>query len=171
MVGSLLKKEQEAKDKAYMESYRIFGKPATKAGAGYAYVEEPMVPGFIRRNARNQRADSVVEVSEDSMLPAYHNGELVYVEDTEDGYPGEDVVCSTADGMIIKQLLPGRKLRSINPELPYGEKSEDNHVNIICRVIGIVAPEYFATTEEISILNDIFDEEIQDFYKTHGVAN
>lgn len=165
--------EYKAKDDAYRENYRLFGKPATKAaaGSGYAFVDMPMEPVFIRKNAINKKAQTIVQVYGDSMLPVYHDGDYVYVEKTNDAYPGEDVICATADGMIIKQLLSGRRLRSINPELPYGDKSEDDHVNIIGRVVGIVAPEDFATAEETSILNDIFDEEIQEFYKKNGYEN
>jgi hypothetical protein len=36
--------------------------------------------------------------------------------------PGEDVVCSSADGMVIKRVTADRKLMSVNPALPYGDK-------------------------------------------------
>ena len=128
-----------------------------------------MEPIFIKRNTRNKRADSIVEVSGDSMLPVYHNGDLVYVQYTQGIDPGEDVVCSSADGMVIKRVTADRKLMSVNPALPYGDKNEDDHIRVIGRVIGIVEPADCADAKDTAILEELFRPEIKTFWEENRI--
>ena len=171
MLATLLETERKAKDEEFRKTYRLFGKAATKAAAGTGcdFVDSPLEPIFIKRNTRNKRADSIVEVSGDSMLPVYHNGDLVYVQHTQGIDPGEDVVCSSADGMVIKRVTADRKLVSVNPALPYGDKSEDDHVRVIGRVIGIVEPADCADAKDTAILEELFRSEIRTFRQENRI--
>ncbi len=92
-----------------------------------------------KENGYNESADALIRVSGASMEPQYHNGDLVYVKYTQSVEDGDIVICSTADGAVIKQML-NHKLYSLNKALPYGEKSEDDHVTIVGKVLGKVSP-------------------------------
>ena len=78
------------------------------------------------------------------MEPLYHDGDLVYVCYTQAVEDGDDVICSTADGAVIKRLH-NHKLHSLNKNLPFGEKSEDDHVAILGKVLGIASEDEFAS--------------------------
>lgn len=64
-------------------------------------------------------ADSIDRVSGASMEPLYHDGDLVYIQFTNGDSDGDDVVCTTADGAVIKRVKK-HKLYSLNKALPYG---------------------------------------------------
>jgi len=101
------------------------------------------------------------------MEPKYHNNDYVYIMYTSSADDEEDVVCSTADGAVIKRYRD-RMLYSLNPKYPYGMKSDDDNVHIIGRVLGIVEDEDLPDDEDVELLDDLFSRERREFYKEHG---
>ena len=81
---------------------------------------------------------------------------------------GQDVICSTADGAVIKHKS-GNKLVSLNSDLPYGEKSEDDHVQIEAVVLGIVPSWDLAKPEEIDMLEEAHRKEVRAFKDKYGL--
>jgi len=131
---------------------------AVAAGPGCEYSDAPREYRFVRKNDINRHADTIIRVSGHSMEPQYQDGDLVYVKSSDTADDGDIVICSSADGAVIKQKQ-GNRLYSLNKDLPYGEKSEDDNVRIQGIVLGIVNPDDFASTEEANVLEELFHDE------------
>ena len=169
VIHSILEEEHDARDSYLRDSFLILPLESTPAaaGSGCDFVDLPPEYRFIKKNGYNETADALVRVSGASMEPHYHKDDLVYIRYTNAADDGDDVVCSTADGAVIKRLS-NHKLFSLNKELPFGEKSEDDHVIILGRVLGIVSPDDLPDDTEIPILHEVKSEEIKEFKRSHG---
>lgn len=137
------------------------------AGAGNPFNGLPPTLRFVRRTTANARADAMVKVDGRSMEPFYHSGDYVYFKYTHQAAPGDVVICATADGAVIKAVDENLRLYSLNNELPYGEKSEDDNVVVQGKVLGIVQPEDLPTDEEQLLIPDLFADEISEFEREH----
>lgn len=163
IVYDILDEELAEQDRYLKSSFRLIEMPKTKAAAGQGsdYMDVPADHVFIRKNDCSRNADAIIAVSGDSMLPIYHDGDLVYVEYTDTALPGEDVICTTADGGVIKRVTAENRLQSVNPLLPFGDKGEDDNVRIIGRVLGIVDSSDHPTPKELVALNELFANELR----------
>ena len=173
MVSTMLQEEMNAKDKVLKTQFRIFEQipGSVAAGTGNYIPIEPPTYCFLRKNDRNNRADAIFRVSGHSMEPVYHNDDRVYIEYTSSAEPGEDVVCSSADGCVIKRVDDDHTLYSLNEAFPYGEKSEDDHVQVFGRVLGIVSSSDRPEREDEELLEEFFQDEIRDFRKKHKLSD
>ena len=162
IVYDMLDEELAAQERYLKSSFTILEKPQTKAAAGQGseYMDD-CDHIFIRKNDCNRRADAVITVSGDSMLPVYHDGDLVYVEYTDSAFPGQDVICTTANGGVIKRMTADNRLESVNPALPFGEKTEGDNIRIIGRVLGIVDSGDHPTAKELAVLTELFADELK----------
>ncbi len=140
---------------------------AVAAGSGVDVMDAAPSYTFLRKNSINAGADGIVRVSGDSMEPVYHDGDFVCYVNAEDALPGADVIVDTDDGAVIKRLGKDRALYSVNPDRPYGEKTEDNLLRIRGRVLGVVAESDYLSKEDRSLAEEIFEEEIRGFNRTH----
>lgn len=169
MISTILQEETDAHDSYLMENYFLLPLEATPAaaGSGCAFVEIPPKYCFVKKNGYNESADALIRVSGASMEPLYHNGDLVYMKYASSADNGDDVICSTADGAVIKRIN-GRMLYSLNKDLPFGEKSEDDHVTILGIVLGIVSPDELPNEEERLALEEVKYQEVIQFNQEHG---
>ena len=169
MISAMLQEEMNARDKALKTQFRLFEEipGSVAAGAGSYVPNEPPAYCFLRKNDRNAKADAIIRVSGRSMEPVYHNMDMVYIQYTTAADPGEDVVCSSADGCVIKRVNDDHTLYSLNSTLPYGMKSDDDHVQVFGRVLGIVSSSDQPEKEDAELLEDFFQDEIRDFRKEH----
>ena len=106
LAEKLYEEETLALDAKLSEEFGLFGMSSTKAAAGAGTEYSTIMDGyqFLRRTEANAKADWVVEVTGDSMIPAYLDGDFVYVQETENVFPGDVVVVNTSDGLVIKRL-------------------------------------------------------------------
>ena len=104
-----------------------------------------------------------------SMEPVYHDGDYVYYEEVSAADPGEDVLVDTEDGAVIKRVDDDYTLYSVNPAIPYPKKSDQNTLVIRGRVLGVVASSDRPSKDDISILEELFIDEIREFNEEHGV--
>lgn len=173
MISTMLQEEMLAKDMLFKKSFRIFAciPGAVAAGSGIEFSDEKPVPVFLRINDQNNQADAIVRVQGDSMEPVYHSGDYVYFRYADSACSGEDVVCSTADGAVIKRVDDDYTLYSVNPDIPFGPKSEDDHVTILGVVTGVVSSTDRPALEDNDILRELFSKELHDFYREYGAED
>ena len=171
MLNAMLDEECKAMDASYRSTYCILSHDpgAAAAGSGFEYTDEKPTPMFIRKNDLSVQADAIVRVSGTSMEPVYHEGNFVYIQYADSAYSGEDVVCATANGLVIKRMSENGQLYSINKAQPFGKKYEDDHIVIRGKVLGIVSPADYAPDADLPILNELFHDELKEFYKTHHI--
>ena len=124
---------------------------------------------FLRKNHINAKADGIALVDGKSMEPVYHDGDYVYYEEVSAADPGEDVLVDTEDGAVIKRVDDDYTLYSVNPAIPYPKKSDQNTLVIRGRVLGVVASSDRPSKDDISILEELFIDEIREFNEEHGV--
>ena len=170
MIYTLLCEELEAKDRTMKKTFGLFlVRPGmAAAGVGDYVPDAPPEYTFLRKNTLNERADGIVKVDGDSMEPVYHSGDYVYYENAVSASPGEDVIVDTDDGAVIKRIAKDNTLYSVNPDIPYPKKNEQNTLVIRGRVLGTVHSSDMASDEEKNALEDLFVDEIREFNRKNG---
>ena len=138
------------------------------AGAGKEDTGLPPSLRFVRRTKRNRGANCIAVVDGPSMEPEFCSGDMVYVKYTNTVSPGDIAVAWWTGGMVIKQVGPDRKLHSINKAYPFGDKSEDDHVRVIGKVMGKVEEGELPSERELLLINDAFSEEISAFNRQYA---
>ena len=171
-IESILEEEKKEHDRQLLDKVRIldFISTAAAAGDGYDFSDVP-VEGyrFVYLNARNIRANGMIRVKGESMLPAYHDGDLVYIQYTSQAEPGDDVLCSSVAGMHIKRMGEDG-VYSLNPEFPFTLTSPDDHVRVIGRVLGIVSPADEPDAKDREELQEIRRDEIREYRIRHALS-
>ena len=64
---------------------------------------------------------------------------------------------------------PEYSLYSLNPQYPYGEKNEDDHVQVVGKVIGTVSADEIPDAEDSAILKELLSEELYAFEREDGI--
>lgn len=165
MINTMLVEETDARDYYLRTRFRILPLQSTPVAAGTGCEPNiPATPFFIIRNKYSDSADAIVRVSEPSMEPLYHDNDLLYIVYTQEHKDGDDVVCSTADGAVVKRVYEN-KLISLNEKYPFEERSEDDHVKVLGKVIGIVSKDSLPDETDLSVLEEIHSVELRKFYK------
>ena len=173
MIDSIL--EEESLEHNQILSDSAFGvsviSTLAAAGDGFDYSDIPVEDyKFVFRNNRNEKADAIIHVKGDSMLPVYHDGDWVYVKYTPSADEGEDVICSSRAGMHIKRLGKDGPY-SLNREHPFQLTDESDRVQVVGRVLGIVDPASdFPSRSENEILMDLRKDEIMEFRRKHNLT-
>ena len=170
MIESVMGEEQDARDRYLDESYFLSELRSMSAvDPGCTFIGTPPGYIFIKKNGYNESADALIRVSGASMEPQYHDGDLVYVEYTQSVEDGDIVICSTSDGIVIKQML-NHKLYSLNRACPYSKESEDEHVTIVGKVLGKACPLELPDEDDIPLLEEVKAQDIREFKKKYGLS-
>jgi DNA-binding XRE family transcriptional regulator len=166
MVDIILYEESINRNRQLAERSHLVGilEVAAAAGDGLGFSDIPMEAyRFIFANDLNRKADAVLTIKGDSMLPKYHSGDMVYVQFTHSPNVGEDVICRSKEGFHIKRLGEDGPY-SLNPEVPFTLTSPDDHVETIGRVLGIVdTATDFPSVEEGDLLRELCHDDIEKF--------
>ena len=170
MTRTMLQQEVDARNDILRDAYFILPLQSTAAaaGSGNAFNDLKPQPFFVKKNRFNAEADTLIRLSGHSMEPVYHDGDIVYVKYTTDVENNDIVICTTADGAVIKRMYEN-KLYSLNPQYPYGEKNDDDHVQVIGKVIGTVSADEIPDEEDSAILKDLKSEELYEFEREDGI--
>lgn len=173
MIYSMLNEELAEKDRVVRETFRLFlVRPGmAAAGVGEYVPDAPPSYTFLRKNTINEEADGIVKVHGDSMEPVYHSGDYVYYKNACSASPGEDVIVDTDDGAVIKRIGADRTLYSVNPDIPYPKKNEQNTLVIRGRVLGAVRSSERPGKDEEGALEEMFVDEIREFNREYGISN
>lgn len=165
--------ENDERSAAIREKCISFSRQQTDlaAGNGIRFNDLPPKLQIMYRTPANEKADTIARVSGHSMEPYYQDGTLVYIRYTDDCDPGDIVACSTADGGVMKRVNSERKLVSLNPEYPFGDKNEDDHVTVMGKVVGIVQEDDYPTDEEVSLYEELCASEIRKYKKENRIVD
>ena len=173
MLVSIFDEEAQEKDRILIDNTNIIAKVPTvaAAGNGFSFSDWPVEDFcFVFKNSRNDRADAIINVKGDSMLPVYKDGDEVYVEKTDRAEIGEDVICVSTEGLHIKRLGNDGPY-SLNPDYPFTLTEESDHVEIIGRVLGIVdASSDFPNASESNALRELKKDEITEFKEEYHLS-
>ncbi len=124
-----------------------------------------------RQSLYIRQLEGQLRVSGHSLEPYYQNGDLVYIRYTDFCDPSDIVACSTADGGIIKRVDNRRKLASLNPDYPFGDKNEDDHVTVIGVVLGIVQKDDYPSDEDVALYEEIYAPDVKKFKAENGIGD
>ncbi|MBQ6383411.1 MAG: helix-turn-helix domain-containing protein [Clostridia bacterium] len=171
MISVMVDERQHARQAAMREAFRLFliRPGSAAAGIGDEVPQEPPSYTFLRRNAANSRADGVVRVRGRSMEPVYQDGDYVYFRNASSARSGEDVIVDTEEGAVIKRVSADGTLYSVNPDLPYPARNDQNTLVIRGRVLGIVQSSDHPGREESALLEDLFADDIRSFRQAYGL--
>ncbi|MDO4804520.1 MAG: XRE family transcriptional regulator [Lachnospiraceae bacterium] len=173
MVDCILYEESEDRNCRLARHARLVGilEVAAAAGDGLGFSDIPMEScRFVFINDVNRKADAVLAIKGDSMMPRYHSGDMVYVQFTQSPNVGEDVICRSKEGFHIKRLGEDGPY-SLNPDIPFTLTSPDDHVETIGRVLGIVnSSADFPTEEEGDLLRELRYEDIEEFREKYHLT-
>lgn len=173
MIYTMLQEVIWERDRVLKETFGIFLKRpgSLAAGVGSPVLDSKPEYVFLRKNHINAKADGIALVDGNSMEPVYHNGDYVYYRNASSADPGEDVVVDTDDGAVIKRVDDDYTLYSVNPNLPYPEKSEQNTLVIRGIVLSVVPSSDMAADEDKVTLEECFVDKIRKFNRQYGINN
>lgn len=110
---------------------------SASAGTGnYLFDADPEYID-VEKNSKTVEADFLVRVSGDSMLPKFHDGDIVLVKQTPSLFEGEIGIFYVDGDSFIKQMGSG-ELISINPNYPNISIMECDSIHYFGQVIGVL---------------------------------
>lgn len=110
---------------------------------------------YVRITKESSRADKVIRVNGDSMMPTFQDGDLLFVQETESLKAGEiGVFVLAGEGYVKEYQRDG--LHSHNANYSTIIPNADDDVRCLGRIIGKVETEMLPNEEELKILEDVF---------------
>ena len=130
----------------------------SSAGTGTPLTDTYAHEHVFLRNSRSVcRADTVITVSGDSMIPTFQNGDELLVEFTQEIEPGEIGIFVIAGESFVKEYQPDG-LHSHNPKYKTIHPSPDDNFRCVGRVLGVVTQDMYPTAQELDVLNEVYSE-------------
>lgn len=129
------------------------------AGTGTPLADTDEQEYIFLRNSRSVcRADAIITVTGDSMLPTFQDGDELLIEYTPEIRSGEIGIFIVAGEGFVKEYQPDG-LHSHNPKYKTVRPAQDDGFHCIGRVLGIIDDDMLPTQQELSILNDVYSHE------------
>lgn len=110
---------------------------------------------FLRNSRSVCRADTIITVSGDSMLPTFHDGDELLVEYTPEIEVGEIGIFIVAGEGFVKEYQPDG-LHSHNPKYKTIRPVQDDNFRCVGRVLDVITEDMLPTSRELSVLNEIY---------------
>lgn len=130
----------------------------SSAGTGTPLTDTYAHEHVFLRNSRSVcRADTVITVSGDSMIPTFQNGAELLVEFTQEIEPGEIGIFVIAGESFVKEYQPDG-LHSHNPKYKTIHPGPDDNFHCVGRVLDVVTKDMYPTAQELDVLNEVYSE-------------
>lgn len=110
---------------------------SASAGTGNYLFDAELEWINVEKSSKTAAADFLIRVSGDSMLPKYHDGDVVLVKQIDSIQEGEIGIFFVDGDSFIKQMGIG-ELISLNPDYPNISLKDYNNVHCFGEVIGIL---------------------------------
>lgn len=110
---------------------------------------------FLRNSRSVCRADTIITVSGDSMLPTFRDGDDLLVEYTPEINPGEIGIFIVAGEGFVKEYQPDG-LHSHNARYKTIHPTPDDNFRCIGRVLGVITEDMLPTARELAVLNEVY---------------
>lgn len=130
----------------------------SSAGTGTPLTDTYAHEHVFLRNSRSVcRADTVITVSGDSMIPTFQNGDELLVEFTQEIEPGEIGIFVIAGESFVKEYQSDG-LHSHNPKYKTIHPGPDDNFHCVGRVLDVVTKDMYPTAQELDVLNEVYSE-------------
>ena len=161
-IHSMLEEEIDTRDRYLEDAFRLL---PLKTSFLPISTDQPSEYAFVKRTGYNEAAEAAIRVSDASLEPYYHDGDLVYISYTENPAEGDIVICSTTGGIVIRQLM-NNLLYPLNRALPY---DGDDTLTVVGKIIGRLNSWDLADEEDIPLLEEVKAADIRAFKQKYGL--
>lgn len=161
LMESMIENDMLAFREQCIASFTRLGHDELPASAGTGM---PLTDTFDReyvflRNSRSVcRADTIITVDGDSMLPTFHHGDELLVEYTPEIDVGEIGIFVIAGEGFVKEYQPDG-LHSHNPNYKTLRPTQDDNFRCVGRILGVITEDMLATPRELAVLNDEYSKQ------------
>lgn len=126
------------------------------AGTGMPLTDSNDSEKVFLRNSRSVcRADTIITVTGDSMLPTFQDGDELLVEYTPEINVGEIGIFVVAGEGFVKEYQPDG-LHSHNPKYKTILPTQDDNFRCVGRVLDVITEDMLATPRELAVLNEMY---------------
>lgn len=126
------------------------------AGTGMPLADSYETEHIFLRNSRSVcRANAVITVTGDSMLPTFHDGDELLVEYTPEIAEGEIGIFIVAGEGFVKEYQPDG-LHSHNPKYKTIRPTQDDNFRCVGRVLDVITEDMLPTQRELAVLNEVY---------------
>ena len=110
----------------------------------------------------------------ESMLPAYHNLQMVILDKHSESYERSAVIafkCEALDAVLVKRIVggPGDRIKISNGKLWVNEELADHYAEEYFEYAGILAEEQVLGEEQYIVIGDNIEKSKDSRYESIGV--
>ena len=158
LMDALIENEMLAFREQCVSAFTRIGRDELPASAGTGtplddtYEREYV---FLRNSRSVCRADTIITVTGDSMLPTFRDGDELLVEYTPEIREGEIGIFVVAGEGFVKEYRSDG-LHSHNPKYKTIRPMQDDNFRCVGRVLGAVTEDMLATPQELAVLSEVY---------------
>ena len=148
---------QKMENHREVRQLRLMDRPLAAGVGDPTEFEEESEPIFVYASKDADLADYVFKVNGDSMTPAYHHGDMVFVQSLPIGSHlsyGQIGAFIVGNEMYIKEYEKDG-LHSLNPGYPVMRFDEEESVYLIGRVLSMMDKGDIASPEDVDLFMEI----------------
>ena len=156
MVESLLY-AQKSENRREVRKLLFMDRPLAAGVGDPTEIEEDSRPIYVYASEDANRADYVFKVNGESMMPDYHDGDMVFVQSLPIGAHlryGEVGAFMVGNEFYIKEYEKDG-LHSLHPNYPVMRFGEEESVYLIGRVLSIIDQKEVASQEDVKAFMEL----------------